>query len=61
MSVYKIDPFTMKKRKLEENKGEDTKREMCMYVCVYVLGLVRVHLCNSMDCSPPDSSVHGIF
>ena len=23
--------------------------------------LSRVHLCNPMDCSPPGSSVHGIF
>ena len=43
MRVYKIDPFTMKKRKLEENKGEDTERGcVCMYVCV--LGLGRVQL-----------------
>ena len=32
MSVYKTDPFTMKKRKLEDDKGEDTERKMC--VCV---------------------------
>ena len=42
---------------------------VCMYVCVYVCVCVCVHvcaqlclaLCNSIDCSPPDSSVHGIF
>ena len=29
-------------------------------VCVLQL-LSYVWLCNSMDCSPPDSSVHGVF
>ena len=28
---------------------------------VKVKSLCRVRLCNPMDCSPPGSSVHGIF
>ena len=32
---------------------------VCVCVCVCVLS--RVQLCNSMDCSPLDSSVHGTF
>ena len=31
----------------------------CMYA--YSLALSRLALCNSMDCSPPGSSGHGIF
>ena len=39
---------------------------VCLYVCVcmfvYVLQLLsRVRLCDPMDHSPPDSSVHGIL
>ena len=42
---------------------------ICMYVCIYIEMYVYIHicaqsqltLCNPMDCSPPDSSVHGIF
>ena len=38
---------------------------MCVYiyvcVCVCACVLSCVWLCNFMDCSPPDSSVHGIF
>ena len=36
---------------------------VCERVCVYVCGLVAQScptLCNSMDCSPPSSSVYGI-
>ena len=36
---------------------------VCERVCVYVCGLVAQScptLCNSMDCSPPGSSVYGI-
>ena len=37
----------------------------CMYVCVYICICMlscfsHVQLCNSKDCSPPGSSVHGI-
>ena len=34
---------------------------VCVYVCVCARVLSNIHLCDSMDCSPPDSSVHGIF
>ena len=36
---------------------------VCMYVCVYLCVLVQScpTLFNPMDCSPPDSSVHGIL
>ena len=30
-------------------------------VCVYVCAQLSMTLCNPMDCSPPGSSVHGIF
>ena len=37
---------------------------VCVCVCVYVCVLVTqscLTLCNPTDCSPPGSSVHGIF
>ena len=34
---------------------------VCVCVCVYAQSLSRVQLCEPMDCSPPDSSVHGIL
>ena len=34
---------------------------LCVCVCVCAQSLSHVHLCNPMDYSPPDSSVHGIF
>ena len=38
---------------------------VCMCVCVCMGGGAHAHscptLCNSMDCSPPGSSVHGNF
>ena len=30
-------------------------------VCVCVSHISHVRLCDSMDCSPPDSSIHGIL
>ena len=30
-------------------------------VCAPAQSLIRVRLCDRMDCSPPSSSVHGIF
>ena len=32
-----------------------------MCVCLCAQSLSRVRLCNPIDCSPPGSSVHGIF
>ena len=34
---------------------------LCVCVCVCVCVLNHVQLCDPMDHSPPDSSVHGIF
>ena len=35
---------------------------VCVCVCVCVLSCFsRVQLCDHMDCSPPDSTVHGIL
>ena len=37
---------------------------VCVCVCVCVCGMCSVKsppLCGPMDCSPPGSSVHGIF
>ena len=34
---------------------------VCVCVCVRVCAQLCLALCNSIDCSPPDSSVHGIF
>ena len=35
---------------------------VCVYVCVCVVLVAQscLTLCNSMDCSPPGSPVHGI-
>ena len=32
-----------------------------VYVCLYVLAQLCSKFCDPMDCSPPGSSVHGIF
>ena len=36
---------------------------ICVYVCVVTCSVIQscYTLCDSMDCSPPSSSVHGIF
>ena len=34
---------------------------VCVCVCVYSIIQLCLTLCHPMDCSPPDSSVHGIF
>ena len=34
---------------------------MCVYVCVCTHTQFCLILCNPIDCSPPGSSVHGIF
>ena len=34
---------------------------VCVCVCARAHTLSHVQLCDSKDCSPPDSSVHGIF
>ena len=35
---------------------------MCACVCMFMLSCFsHVQLCDPMDCSPPDSSVHGIL
>ena len=34
---------------------------VCVHVCVCVCDLLCPTLCGLMDCSPPASSVHGIF
>ena len=44
---------------------------ICVCVCVYIHTYIHIHmcsvtqscptLCNPMDCSPPGSSVHGVF
>ena len=59
--------------KVPTNKGEDSISvcvcvSVCVYVCVCVCVCVYVlisqlylTLCDPRDCSPPDSSVHGIF
>ena len=33
----------------------------CVCVCVCVLVTLILTVCDSMDCSPPESSVHGIL
>ena len=35
--------------------------KMCACVCVCVCAHSCLTLCNLMNCSPPDSSVHGIL
>ena len=34
---------------------------VCLCVCVYLVAQYCPTLCDPIDCSPPDSSVHGIF
>ena len=34
---------------------------VCVCVCVCMLAQLCLTLCDRMDCSPPQSSVHGIF
>ena len=34
---------------------------VCVCVCAELLSCIWLALCDSMDCSPPGSSVHGIF
>ena len=34
---------------------------VCVCVCVYSVSLSCRTLCDPMDCSPPGSSLHGIF
>ena len=41
-------------------KNETTKNMVQMTVCVLVAESCPI-LCNPIDCSPPGSSVHGIF
>ena len=41
--------------------GRGVWERMCVHMCVHTQLLSRVWLCNPMDCSPPDSSVHLIF
>ena len=37
------------------------QRQSVFYVCLFVLVAQSCWLCDSMDCSPPGSSVHGIL
>ena len=32
-----------------------------LYVCAHLLAQLCLTLCDPIDCSPPDSSIHGIF
>ena len=32
-----------------------------LFICIKVKSLRRVQLCDPTDCSPPGSSLHGIF
>ena len=67
---------TLRPRKMKaqptKNLGDTVKtvlREMCVCVCVCACVRARAHsvaqsyptLCNSLDCSLPGSSIHGIF
>ena len=49
-----------KSRENEEIAQVPTKGNVCVSVCVLVAQLCPT-LCNPMDCSLPDSSVHGIL
>ena len=35
--------------------------DVCVRVCVRARAQSYLTLCHSMDCSPPGSSVHGVF
>ena len=47
----KLDPI------IRACKGEPT----LSFYCAVLSRFSRIRLCNPMDCSPPDSSVHGIL
>ena len=36
-------------------------KQTSLYLCVHAVAQSYLTLCNPMDCSPPGSSVHGIF
>ena len=45
-----------------EDTGSLAGPRVCVCVCVCVLvAQLCLTLCNPMDCSPPDSSIHGIL
>ena len=41
--------------------AKNKELDVCVCVCVCVCAQSCPTLCNPMDCSPPGSSVHGIF
>ena len=45
---------------LRDGRHEKYSKCVCVCVCVHARAQSRPPLCNPMDCSPPDSSVHGI-
>jgi len=54
---YNIDETVVLSRSLLLERNVRCLACVCMHVCAQSC----VTLCNSMDCSPPGSSVHGIF
>ena len=55
----------MRWKKLTNYMMTDCSHDVCVCVCVCVCGVFsrfsHVQLCGPMDCSPPDSSIHGIL
>ena len=67
-SVHKRTPYSNKTKGIIAGPPSAflTERHcLCVYVCVHTCVCVCVHsvltLCDPMNCSPPVSSVHGIF
>ena len=60
--VYNYDWFTVMYSRDQHNivKQLPSSIYICVFVCVLVTHLCPT-LCNSTDCSSPDSSVHGIL
>ena len=57
-----IDTHTYTTLCIEQTTSMDLQDStVCVCVCVCVCAQLCLTLCNSVDCSPPGSSVHGIL
>ena len=63
MSLFCIRPISTVYRNSQYfwNSSEFSFRCMCVCVCMCVVVQSCLTLCDPMDCSPPGSSLHGIF
>ena len=57
----KVLHWSLESKSQSTNERSDSFRCLFVYVCVGVCGQSCPTVCSPMDCSPPGSSVHGIF